>query len=198
MAAKKQMSKAFKTAQDYRDMVNKGRVRILAKDFSCVVYLYDNVHGKPCAIGYRGRAKNPAFNYRYSSTEARQKCVTEWIEAQMNRVVRRKPDPRKLQVGDVLRASWGYDQTNIDYYMVTQLIGASMVELVEIGQLREMTGDMQGDCVPDKSKVIGKPMRRRADGEAVRIDSVRHAFKVESKKVGGVEVFSPDRWTAYH
>ena len=28
-----------------------------------------------------------------------------------------------LKVGDVLRSSWGYDQTNVDYYEVVELVG---------------------------------------------------------------------------
>lgn len=34
-----------------------------------------------------------------------------------------------FKVGDILYSSWGYDQTNIDLYQITELNGASMVTL---------------------------------------------------------------------
>jgi len=38
----------------------------------------------------------------------------------------------KLEVNDILYSSWGYDQTNIDYYKVKRLVGKTMVEVVQI------------------------------------------------------------------
>ncbi len=193
------MSAAFEKVQNYRDAMNKGRLKIMAKDLSCVVYFYTNLRGEPCSIGYRGRAKKPSFNYRYQSEAKRAERTNEWILAQSERnEASRKPAPRLLAVDDVLRASWGYDQTNIDYYKITKLIGKSMVEVIEIGQISENNGGMSGDCVPDPSAVLGKPMRRRATGNSVRIDSVRYASKVEPKTIAGCVLYKPDHWTAYH
>ena len=31
----------------------------------------------------------------------------------------------KIKVGDIFYRSWGYEQTNIDYYIVTKKIGKS-------------------------------------------------------------------------
>ena len=41
-------------------------------------------------------------------------------------------DNSKIKEGDIFYSSWGYDQTNIDYYKVTKLIGKASVELVPI------------------------------------------------------------------
>ena len=38
----------------------------------------------------------------------------------------------KLEVNDILYSSWGYDQTNIDFYKVKKLVGKTMVEVVKI------------------------------------------------------------------
>ncbi len=194
----KKMTEAFKKVQDYRDTMNAGRTKIMAKDLSCVVYLYQNRTGHCCVITYRGRAKKPEFNYRYNSYDARTQKVTEWMQAQSKKTINRKAEERKLVVGDVLRASWGYEQTNIDYYKVTKLSGKTMVEIVEIGCKRVETMSMQGQSIPDPDNVTSKPIRRRAKGESVKVDSVRYASKKYAEEVACCKVYSSDYWTAYH
>lgn len=191
-------TKAVKAADEWRDAVNRDREKIIAPDYSCVVYFFD-LAGQPCAIGYKGRAKQPALHLRYRSIERRDEQVAEWMNRMMKRKAeRRKPDPRALAVGDVLRASWGYDQTNVDYYKVTRLVGKASVELVEIGQQREGCDHwMQGQCIPDKTNILSEPFVKRAQGDSVRICSVRYASKVEPTIVAGAEIYSADRWSSY-
>ncbi len=194
----KAMTPAYKAAQDHRDMMNQGRDKVLKDDLSCVVYTYFNSSNQPCAVGYRGRGKKPAFHYRYASEESREAKIKEWMESQSkNTPVRRKRNERFLVVNDVLRASWGYEQTNIDYYMVTKLVGKTMVELVPIGQNKNTTGYDQGNCTPDKSNIIGEPIRKSVNGVSVRIDSVRYASKKVPEIINGQEVYNPDFWSSY-
>jgi hypothetical protein len=63
--------------------------------------------------------------------------------------------------GRVVENSWGYDQTNIQYYLIIKRTKAT-VTLVEIGK-RGITQDgfMSGHCEPDITKVIGEPFRRK-------------------------------------
>jgi hypothetical protein len=58
-------------------------------------------------------------------------------------------------VGDVLVSSWGYDQTNVDYYKVTRRTEAS-VWLVKIGQkhVPGSEGFMSEQVVPDPENVL--------------------------------------------
>lgn len=37
-----------------------------------------------------------------------------------------------VQVGDLFYASWGYDQTNVDFFQVVELVGASSVRVREV------------------------------------------------------------------
>lgn len=106
----------------------------------------------------------------------------------------------KLQVGDVLRSSWGYDQTNIDYYEVTRLIGRSMVEIRKIAAESVGDGYMTGQCVPTPGRYIGEPMKKAVsdyDGQSVRISSYASAHKIEPTTAGGVKCYPVDHWTAY-
>lgn len=123
----------------------------------------------------------------------------------------------ELNVDDILRAVWGYDQTNISYYQVTRISG-EMCELRQIECLTVEDRPMQGTCVPrlgvfvDESKcpvlrrhVIPSRTRRRPLGgecrtpPSVRIsDGIGCAYlKRPLQVVAGVPVFEPDRWTAY-
>lgn len=193
------MSEIMREIQNFRDQLHSSKMKIMAKDFSCVVYLYENRLNQPCAIAYKGRAKKPAFNYRYSTEERRAQAVADWMKTvQETKKTRRKAEARTLEVGDVLRSSWGYEQTNIDYYLVTKLIGKTMVEIVEIGKTREGTEYLQGVCIPDKKHIIGETMRKIAQGDGVNISSFQWAKKIEPTVVAGTEIYNADHWTAYH
>ena len=74
---------------------------------------------------------------------------------------------RKIQVGDILCASWGYDQTNVDYYVVTKRT-PKMVTLQGIGTTIEASDElaMQGSAMPDRNKPEGKPFRKKAQLDA--------------------------------
>ena len=37
-----------------------------------------------------------------------------------------------IKVGDIFVSSWGYDQTNVDFYQVVKLVGKSTIELLPI------------------------------------------------------------------
>ena len=63
-------------------------------------------------------------------------------------------------IGDVLSYSWGYDQTNIEWYKVTKVTPAS-VQLVRVAGKYEETGFMSGTTVPDLSAIIGAPITKR-------------------------------------
>lgn len=191
-------SAALQAIFKLRDSLNAGRLKIVAKDLSSVVYFYNNSVGRPCAVAYRGRAKKPSFNYRYSSEQSRANAVAEWMQTVSTRVVVKSDKPRNLSVNDVLMSMWGYDQTNIDYYLVTRLVGKNSVEIVEIGAIGEQTGSMEGLVVPDKNRIIGTPMIKRVNDDCVRISSFQIARKEVPKKVAGCEVFHTHRYSQTH
>jgi len=202
----KTMSAAFKKIQDGRDQMNKGRQRILAKDLSSCVYLYDSFGGKPCAKIFAGRAtwKNPTWQYSYASVERRAESVAAKMEAVAERVGagRREIAKRELEVDDVLSASWGYEQTNVNYYKVVELKGKASVMLVEVGSKdvpSEGFAPMSGQCVPAPDVVLSdEPFLRRVNGLGVKIDSSRWASKDFPEMVEGLKVYKPQYYSSYH
>jgi len=94
-----------------------------------------------------------------------------------------KPVP-SVDVGQIFVCSWGYGQTNVDYYKVIEVLNKSVV-IAPIGQTRNYTGSMQGECVPEPTKVGTKRITKRInsystkDGDNVflKINSFSTAFK---------------------
>lgn len=90
-------------------------------------------------------------------------------------------------VGDVLTNSWGYDQTNIDFYQVVEVLPRS-IKIRPIAQKSRDTGWLQGICQPDRYHFTGeavlKPLNERGG------ISFRH---------GGYSIWDgkPEQWTAY-
>ncbi|KWF77602.1 hypothetical protein WL93_26690 [Burkholderia diffusa] len=157
-------------------------------------------------MGFSGKRQKSDFHIKFRTKERVDQYVADWLagirsraQQKIERREARKSAPNPLKVGDILQASWGYEQTNVDYYQVTAAIGKHTVEIQEVSSIREATGDMQGISVPAPGNFIGAPMRKRVDeGGAVKIHSWGvWARKKEAKEVAGLKVFEPDHWTAY-
>ena len=160
------------------------------------------------AIAYSGKRSKHDWHYRFKSAERVHEKIDELLQslraskaAKLARMAERN-GPHDVKVGDIFRASWGYDQTNIDYFQCTKVIGA-MIEIREIGQQREEGDYMQGQCVPAPGLFIGEPMRKRvkvyAGGEpSVRVASYCNATRIKPvAEVAGVKVYPASDWSAY-
>lgn len=67
-----------------------------------------------------------------------------------------------IKVGDILEDSWGYEQTNVEFYMVTKIVSACKIEIVELGHIQsnhEAHG-MACDVMPDTNRRIGEPIQK--------------------------------------
>jgi hypothetical protein len=191
----KPMTDAMQKADSYRDAMNAGREKIMADDYSCVVYCFSDRLNRPCAVGYRGRALKTAFNYYYSNSERRDTLIKEWMDSVTGSTrSKRDTQERVLVVGDVLVSSWGYEQTNIDYYLVTELVGKASVMIVEIGKIKTYDGQDYGRCTPDTQNIIGCPMKKRVRGNSVKITSYSSARKL-AKENGRFPAFY---WSSYY
>ena len=181
--------------------IPKGARKVAHKATDAVVYLYENAAGL-CALGFSGKRDKADFRYRYRSEAERERAVRQFFES-ASAIAARKADYRaekaskrakghKLQVGHILKASWGYDQTNIDWYQIVELVGKCSVRTRKIGAMDASTGRepwMAGHCMPAIDSFTGEAeLHRVSDGASVRIDDVRHAFLWEGR---------PANWTAY-
>lgn len=85
-------------------------------------------------------------------------------------------DAKTLIPGLILYSSWGYDQTNIDFYIVTKVSG-TMATLVEIEAPEKSTDIMFGVKTPTLPVVFkGREFRRKMRGVYVSLTSYSGAY----------------------
>ena len=66
-----------------------------------------------------------------------------------------------IKAGDILTDSWGYEQTNVEFYLVTKVISACKIEIVEVGHtLTETNSSMSGYVIPDTERRISEPLQK--------------------------------------
>ena len=193
-------------------------------------YYYES-GGRFCAVAFVGASGKPAFRYRFSTDKARAQKVYEFFEGLKARAKYRaeqkvsQRNPHDVKVGDIFRASWGYDQTNIDYYEVLSLIGNTMALVQEIQQEAEETNWLQGECVPRpgipateadyseegkayhaqhghyprKAKAPFKVRIQGGKAPYFRVASYCSAYRIAPvATVGGKAVYAASHWTSYH
>lgn len=180
------------------------------KDLGITVYYKDGpVLGGLCFVG---KAVKPTWFYRFKTAEQRTKQVEQTfanVQARADYKAQKKAQKAEamknpgVQVGDVFRCSWGYDQTNIDYYQVLSVSGKSAM-VCRIGSQSQDTAWLQGESVPNLGAFIGKPMRKliqkySVDSEPyITISSFETAYKMKPIAiVADKPIFESSHWTAY-
>jgi len=143
------------------------------------------------ALGRNLRGKSiyakPIFNYRFSSVERMQ----EWLgkdlgrrleikAAEENRRIARKKalEVNPFQVGQLLYDSWGYDQTNIDFYQVIEVKNKSVVLQRIKGKMIPSEGycSMSGLTVPVANSFYGDSILKKVNAW-VSDNSTRYYLK---------------------
>lgn len=151
-----------------------------------------------CVIGRSTkRAKNGfkrIYAYRFRSESQLYDHALEWLknrdawtkresELKKQRELENIEKAKNVKIGDVFACSWGYDQTNVDFYQVVKrspkTVTLREIEKTQTGE----TGFMSGEVRPVLNAFIGDPLRRNLTGESVKIKSYMYASKTD-----------PNRW----
>ncbi len=103
-------------------------------DLPVEIYIADGY-----AIAYSGKRNKNDFHSRYRTNERRDEHIAEYLknmreiqERKADRKATRLAEPNNLQVGDILHYSWGWEQTNCDFFQVIRKT-AKTVDIQEIG-----------------------------------------------------------------
>jgi hypothetical protein len=105
------------------------------------------------------------------------------------------PGQSAYVVGAILEHSWGYEQTNIDYFLVVRRKGL-WLWVVPIGKKNVTpTGFMSGTCEPDPANILDpKPIRRK-----LHVWQGQERGIAIERSYGWCDVWNgkPSHWTAY-
>ena len=113
------------------------------------------------------------FNYRFKTAEIMTKYVTNYAKSIFDGICQKQQQKTNrlndkknhgIEVGQIYYNSWGYDQTNVNFYMITSVKGQK-IEFVEIAQNAESTRWDYGYTMPDTSKIISDKMTAIASGK---------------------------------
>jgi hypothetical protein len=156
--------------------IPQGYTPIDCSDVDVAVYVHDvqqNDKTAYYAIGFAGKAGKPTFNYRFSKPENRELHIANFITCQRARAESKaklraeRSKPHSLKVGDILDCSWGWEQTNVDFYQVTRVIGPHSVEIRQISSTSEPNSTyshgMADRCNPVPNAFTGEPMVKRSN-----------------------------------
>jgi len=168
--------------------------------------------GKYFAICFRGKAIKPAWHYSFRTEEALKNKIEETLRFEMeaaDRKAKRQAEKKAacashdVKLGDVFRCSWGYDQTNIDYYQVVSVSG-QMAVVRAIGAMSETTAWEQGESVPALGQFIGDSFRVKIQKWDVKsepyfkVNSFSNAYRMKPVAViAGAPVYESSSWTSY-
>lgn len=174
-----------------KTIVPAGAIKITSKHSDAIAYTWEK-NGKVYAAMWAGKRAKADAHYRYTTEQRRADAISRYFEANKSELedkaatkAKRKAYSHTLKVGDFLDSSWGYDQTNIDFYQVVEVISDKTVKIRGVKQSLEDTGYRGQDRVrPVKDSWGGhlgdKPhLKRVGIGDHIRVRSYATASPYE-------------------
>jgi len=144
-----------------------GSEEVTREGLEAVVY----ITGEKSAIGYQGRSRKPAFNFRFHSQDRRDLYIETFFakvrqiqERRRGRFEERSAFRTSLVTGDILYGTWGYEQTNVDFLQVLEVLpsGKSIrVQPIQSKIEERGRGAMSGDAMPVPNAFKEAPMLKR-------------------------------------
>jgi hypothetical protein len=84
-------------------------------------------------LAFVAKQNKPAINAYYMNAASRDRELDELVEGRRSYLQRKQEEAQKkkefqhgVNVGDIFYTSWGYDQTNVDFYQVTKVMGKAV------------------------------------------------------------------------
>ncbi|MDP2367189.1 hypothetical protein [Rhodoferax sp.] len=180
--------------RDYREIL---------RDDSLGVLVLANETGD-VVQAFAGRRPAPDFHEWFRNKERADRYVQTWY-ARLQDWARRRHErreslrnaPTPLQLGDILKSSWGLERANVAYYQVTAVRCRAVVVCEIEAEVVRVIGEATGNCTPVPDRFIGVAMRKRVDARGVVNFNgpSRWAYRIEFTMVDGLRVFDPDDFT---
>jgi len=138
-----------------------------------VAYIYTTKLGGAAAVLYSGKSAKSTFHYLFADEQDAMNCIERHFnsiaESKKAKAIRHKESFKghTLAVGDIVYYSWGYDQTNIDWFKIVKTT-KNFVYIQELPCRVTDTGFMSGSSFPCVDAApVGKIERHKANGNTV-------------------------------
>lgn len=177
-----------------QSFINKNQSNVVNyKGYVFITYVAQN--GKLCAATFADKGFRPYSNYSFRNEESRAKEIEstkEMVDRQTARTASyletANKEKEQFKVGGILVCSWGYEQTNINFYQIISRKNDFII-LQEIGKTITDNQYDRGHCVANPSNLIGEPMRKKITKYAsIKLSSFETARPWDGK---------PEYWSSY-
>lgn len=146
---------------------------------------------RPIVKMWRGNAFNAFSNYYYRSIESAERTITETKKSEDSREAwkaerkakKQAVNNQDIEIGAIFYDSWGYEQTNIDFYQVIDKIGKRTLIVKEIAsQSIRATGPMSDEVKAVKDAFTSEEMKvMLTDNDSFKIKGYRWASKWDGR-----------------
>lgn len=116
-------------------------IKVKDKNSDAVAFTYSNAKNQPGVMVYFGKQKKPTVSGIFRTLAARDEAIARafksrqaYLEYKREKREKELAMPRGVEVGDIFYTSWGYEQTNLDFYQVVGLVGKVTVKLRKIAK----------------------------------------------------------------
>mgnify|MGYP003680694653 CR=1 FL=1 len=154
----------------------------------------------------RSHFPKPKVNYFYHSEERRQQALELFKASHLAKLERRAQRAQErraacagghdLKVGECLYASWGYDQTNIDYYQIVRVSKRSVWFRKIDGRIVKADGQLSSTVSPTKDAFLNAALRE--GGEHRRSVGAGNAVSYGSRHLTSCAWDAEHHQSSYH
>jgi len=152
-----------------------------------------------CAIGYSGKSLKPNFHSKFRTLESMTEAVNTWVE-RIEKFVQTKIEEKNkraelqknlvaadhYKVGDIIYNSWGWEQTNIEFYQVTEVLNKK-IRVARISKYltdEKIGGHDCGMVMPKKDNFLE--------------DEKGYLLSLKCSTNGMVYITAPERYYSFH
>ena len=161
-------------------------------DIDAVVVIYQ-ARNEICAAGFTGRKVKPVFRLRFPTTDRREQYVTTWLteqRARQERNTRTAATPNPFEQGDIVWSSWGFEQTNVDFYKVI----AATASTVVLRKLAAIKTPQDAEHFPDRGTCVPVPDQFEAGSKEFRARVSKYLYGDEVECTVNVRYGVGKKW----
>ena len=130
------------------------------------------VNGKWYAIAYSGKRTKSDWHYSFKTKEKLDTAIAELVNGLKQsrelkaRLKAERLQPHDVKIGEVFKCSWGYDQTNVDFFEVTSVKG-QWLRCAPLPKCQRKLALCQANVRPKLVNILGIPCVKRFQCRAV-------------------------------